>query len=191
MTFLRLFHVVNKLLDRLDGRGFWGNINSHRGSQQRFCQRNDSRGHGCREEQGLFLFRKLGYDPLDVMNKSHVEHPVRLVENEILHLIQMHVSLTHQVEQTPRGSNQNINTSLQHIHLRALFHAPEHNPVTNTGILGVIVNTLADLQGEFPGRRQDQRFNTLPFRILLAVLQKLDDRNGKRGGFARPGLRAT
>ena len=60
---------------------------------------------------------------------------VCFVQNKILNIIQSYMSLIHQIEQTPRSSNQNINSFMQHIHLRTLIHASEDDSVTDTCIL--------------------------------------------------------
>ena len=73
------------------------------------------------------------------MNKPHIEHTVRFVEHEIFHLIQAEKPLTHQVEQTPRSRNQNIDTFLQHSNLRTLVYSSKHHTMTNRGIPGILV----------------------------------------------------
>ena len=69
------------------------------------------------------------------MYKAHIKHTVCFVQNKILNIIQSYMSLIHQIEQTPRSSNQNIDSFMQHIHLRTLIHASEDDPVTDTCIL--------------------------------------------------------
>ena len=46
-------------------------------------------GHGGREQQGLALGRHVLDDPPDIGKKSHVEHPVRLVQDEDLQMGQV------------------------------------------------------------------------------------------------------
>ena len=58
--------------------------------------------HGCRqcrgEKSGPPLAWQLGQDALDVGDESHVQHAVRLVEDERLDGIKFHKPLPHQVE---------------------------------------------------------------------------------------------
>ncbi len=42
----------------------------------------DGGGHRRREEERLALMRKHGHDPAHVVHEPHVEHAVRLVEDE-------------------------------------------------------------------------------------------------------------
>ena len=68
------------------------------------------------------------------MNKSHIEHAVCLIKHKILYLVQVYMSLAHQIKQASRSCDQNINAFMQHINLWTLIHTAKDTPVTHTGI---------------------------------------------------------
>src|SRR3954471_23913069 len=73
-------------------------------------KRGNRRRHRGTEQQGLPLCRYLTQDSLDVRKKSHVEHPVGLVEHQKFDIFETSVGRVEMVEQTSRCSNQYIDT---------------------------------------------------------------------------------
>ena len=125
------------------------------------------------------------------MDKTHVEHPVRLIQNEILQCIQADKTLVDQVQQTTGRCNQDIHTPLQCIGLRFLAYATEDNRMPHVRITSVSGKTFADLDCQFARRGQDQGFNTRSAAILALFFYLLDNGNGESGSFTCSGLRAT
>ena len=78
-------------------------------------------------EQRLTPLRQRRNHFADVMDKAHVEHAVGLVEHEDLEAIEPHQALAHQVEQTARRRDQDVDSARQRLHLLALAHAAEHD----------------------------------------------------------------
>ena len=98
------------------------------------------------------------------MNEPHIEHTVGFVEHETLDGIERHESLSDQVEQAAGRGDQGIHARFQGIGLRPLVHASNDHSMTQSGIFTVIAETVRNLDGEFPRRREDQR----PDRATLA-----------------------
>src|SRR5215211_638813 len=63
---------------------------------------------GCREEQCLPLSRRLPDNAIDVRAKAHVEHSIRLVENEDANPVEADIPAAHQVEQPARGGDEDV-----------------------------------------------------------------------------------
>ena len=71
----------------------FGAINLHlnRGFQYFVGQMQDITRHGCREQKRLAFCRYVLDDPSDIGQKSHVEHPVCLVQYEHFQMRQVDV----------------------------------------------------------------------------------------------------
>ena len=54
---------------------------------------------------------------VQVFGEPHVEHLVGLIENDVLHVVQLHHIAAHQVEQTPWGGNDDVHALLQAAYL--------------------------------------------------------------------------
>jgi hypothetical protein len=69
----------------------------------------DVLGEGGREQQRLavLLARRLAHDALDLRDEAHVQHAVRLVEHQDLHVVEVQVAAG-EVDQAPRGGHDQI-----------------------------------------------------------------------------------
>ena len=150
-------HVAEPLLDRIDHRCHRFDGDAHGIVQQIGGQPFDRLGHRRREEQRLALSGKQRQQAPDVVDESHVEHPVGLVKYEKFDLLQRDMPLPDQVEQTPRRSCQHVDAALQAVDLRTLVHAAENDAGTQRRVLGVVAERLVDLQRQFARGREDQR----------------------------------
>ncbi len=90
-----------------------GDLDHRRRIEQAVGERLDLVGERCREEQVLASLRQQREDPLDVADEAHVEHPVRLVQNEDLDVRQVDGALLVMVEQTARSGDQNVDAALE------------------------------------------------------------------------------
>jgi hypothetical protein len=54
------------------------------------------------------------------VNKTHVQHTIRLVEHEHLHIVQVDVALVHQIDQAPRRRHEDIGLLAERGDLTAL-----------------------------------------------------------------------
>lgn len=66
-----------------------------------------------REEQRLPFFRQDGNDPPQIGKKSHIHHSVGFIQHENLQLIEFHIALLHQIQQSSRGGNQKVQAMIQ------------------------------------------------------------------------------
>ena len=82
-------HRVDQLADALRGRAVAGDLDRHRAPQDRPREPLDVVGERGREQQRLAAAGEQVEDPPDVGHEAHVEHPVRLVEDEDLDLAEV------------------------------------------------------------------------------------------------------
>ena len=95
--------------------------------------------------------------------------------------------LVHQIHQPSRRGDQNVNALAQRLHLRILPHAAVNDGVFQMQMLAIDLESRGGLIGEFAGRRQHQTsHDRSPGRFCRGEL--MQDRQRKRGGFARSGL---
>jgi hypothetical protein len=74
-------------------------------------QFSDTIGHGGREHQCLALYRHLSYDPPDIWQEAHIEHPVRLVKDKDLQTCKIDCLLIQVIEQTAGTGDDDIDAS--------------------------------------------------------------------------------
>ena len=80
-----------------------------------------------------FLWAMLD-DFLDVRHEAHVEHPVGLVEHEVLDVFQRQIFLGDVIEQSPRRGDDDVGSSFQLIVLLAVLHAAVKNGCSQVGV---------------------------------------------------------
>ena len=182
-----LLNEVDLLLDLLDRT---------RGRRDRYLDRVlehavrevcDFRRNGRGEQQRLALCRQLLYDALDVREKAHVEHSVRLVEHKGFDLVQLYDFLTHEVPQAARGRDEDVRAALDGLDLRHLRHAAEDDRRRYGHITRVLAYILIDLKRKLTRRSENERTDA----ASGVLVEPLDDRHGKRAGLARAGLRTA
>ena len=83
------------------------------------------------------------------MDKSHIKHTVSLIQYKVSHIIQMDISLVHQIQQTSWSGDQYVDSFMEHIYLRTLVYSSEDNPMTDLRIFGIVVYAFANLQCQF------------------------------------------
>ena len=81
-AFVRLSHKHNMLFNAVNGDRFRAHIHRDNVAEKTSCKGCDGVRHGGTEKQVLALFRKKFQNFLDVMNESHVQHTVGLIEHE-------------------------------------------------------------------------------------------------------------
>ena len=77
------------------------------------------------KEQRLLFLRYLGNYFFDIVDKAHVKHAVRLIQDKNLHLIQLDKPLPDQVVQPPGRRHQDVHTPLERLYLVILVDAAE------------------------------------------------------------------
>ena len=150
------------------------------------------RRHGGREEQGLSLGGQFGDHFAYVVDESHVEHAIGLIQDEKLDIVQMNEALLHEVEQSARCGYQDIHATLQSVHLWLLSHATEDHQVLQGQFSAVGRDVLSDLDGEFACGRKDKRADGWAFAGgWRCHVHQLKDGQYECGGLAGAGLRTT
>ena len=100
-----LLHGTSRLIFRRD-------LDLQRLMQETRRQLSYRWAEGCGEQQGLPLFRQQSDQSADVMNESHVEHAIRLIQHKALQLIKTQHTLLMQIEQSSRCCHQQVDTFL-------------------------------------------------------------------------------
>ena len=80
-----------------------------------------------REEQGLPLAGQCGDDAPDAGPEAHVEHAVRLVQHEDLHVGKAQVAVLHEVEQAPGRGHEQVAAGLEPADLAVELRAAHHD----------------------------------------------------------------
>ena len=122
-------------------------------------------------------------DPADVGQKPHVEHPVGLVEDQILEPVELGIGKPEMVEQPARGRHDDIDAGPEGVLLGSHPDPAEDRRAGDRGMHRQIIQILGDLGRQFPGGRQHQG----PGAAAGPVDQLVDDRQQKRGGLPAPG----
>ena len=116
-------------------------------------------------------------DVADVVLEALVEHPVRLVEDEIRHPAEVARALVGEVEDAPRGADDDARELaavvhvLERLDLRALVHAAEHGDARDPERLAELVERLVRLDGELARWRHDEDGDGRAFRLLVHWLR--------------------
>ena len=114
--------------------------------------RRDRRG----EQAGLTLLGATLNDAADIRQEAHVQHAVRFVENEVLHLIKADGAAVQVIDKPAGRGNQDIHAALQLIHLLAITDTAEDDDGTQIGEPGEITEGSLHLGGQFAGGFQHQ-----------------------------------
>ena len=160
-------------------------------------------GEGGREEQVLALRGQQGEDLPDVPDEAHVEHPVRLVEDQDLDPGEVDRSLAHVVEEPARRGHHDLGAGAEGPDLGV-----EADPAVDRrgaeAVAGAVrPDALLDLEGKLTGRDDDEdpdgtapihggsppvRGGSRPLARGRRGTQPLEDREDERGGLAGSGL---
>ena len=146
--------------------------------------------HGGGEQQRLPPLGQTGNDLADIVDKSHIQHPVRLVQNKSFNLFQVNVALVAQVVETARRCHQNVHTLADGFHLGHLAHTAENYGTAQGQILAVPFKVVLNLQCQFPGGRKHQGPDGLVGTVGL-FLEPLQNGDGKGRRFTGARLSAA
>ncbi len=158
-------------------------------------QSHNRRRHRGREEQGLPGRRGLGDQPLHVGQEAHVEHLVRLVEDQHPHVREVQRATGHQVEQSARGADDHVDATAELTELVVVTHAAVDGQDPGLAHRRGHLKVAGDLKRELAGGAHHQRLR-LPLVGEVGVfgvggngdpLQQADP-EGQRLAGARPGL---
>ena len=157
LDLLTLVRAVQALVNGVHGGVHRVHSNADRVVEQLVYQFLHLVGHGGGEKQGLFFLRQPLEDLLHIMDKAHVQHPVRLVQHKDLQLSQVNIPLLIEVGQSSGGGDQNICALLQGLYLGILAHAAEDDGAAQREIGAVGGKALLILERQLPGGGEYQR----------------------------------
>ena len=145
----------------------------------------DVLAHGSREEQSVSIFRNVLKDGIDALREAHVQHLVSLIKHHVVHVLQLSHAAINQIEQTARGSHDNLHTMLQGANLASdVGTAINSGNMQTVDVLGKTVQIVCYLEAELTSRTEDDSLC-----LLVAGISFLDYRNAVRCSLTRTGLR--
>ena len=145
----------------------------------------DVLAHGSREEQGVSILRNVLKDGIDALREAHVQHLVSLIKHHVVHVLQLSHATINQIEQTARGSHDNLHTMLQGANLASdVGTAINCGNMQTVDVLGKAVQIVCYLEAELTCRTEDDSLC-----LLAAGISFLDNRNTVRCSLTRTGLR--
>ena len=107
--------------------------------------------HRCREEPRLFGVRCKLEDGIQFVLESHIEHLIRLVQNEVLDLVQFQGLALHQINQSARSGDDDVARSLELRDLRRDICAAINGHTFDAfEVLGKEVNLFGNLLSKLP-----------------------------------------
>ena len=124
-------------------------------------QRFDLRRHCRAEQQRLSVARNLGHDAIELRRESHVEHPVRFVENEYLEIVEGNVLSLHVIQQSARRCDHDIDAMAERFRLGLNTNAAEDRHDAQLRVLPVLSETRLHLRSKLAGWSEDQNANTV------------------------------
>ena len=157
MPLVIFLHAVRPLLDELDGGIARRDLNGQGIRQQALREATDVVRISGREQQVLPLRRQQLDDALDVVDEAHVEHAIRLVQNQHLDAGQIRGTLLCEIEEPAGRRDQDVAARPEPGNLRIEADAAEDLQHAQRHILAVIAGALGDLRRELASRGEHQR----------------------------------
>ena len=182
-----LIDRIDRLRNAAGGCGLAFGIDRERVAQEFFGKLRDWSGHRRREKQSLFRCRNVAQDFANIRQETHVEHAIRLVQNQHLEPGKFGVRIGKMIEQSTRRGDDHIDTGLEGSSLCGHGHATEDGGGTNACTCGEQLELFLDLRGQLAGWRQDQGSS----HTTWFVQQSLQNRQHEGGGLAASGHGAT
>ena len=178
----------DRLRDFVDGGCLRIHLNPYRPNQDTSAQVLNRLGHGGRKKQGLALLWQGADDPLDIVDKAHIQHAVGFIEDEDFDTVQADNFLVHQIKQAPGCRHQNIDAAPNGIHLWLLTNTAKDHCMFEPAELAEFTEFFINLRRQFAGRRQHE----YAYESLDGIgAQRLNNGYDKGSGFAGAGLGAT
>ena len=182
-------HRVDDLADQLGRRVASGDLDRGRPIEDAVGQAPDLVGEGGGEEEVLAFRREQGEDLPDVPDEAHVQHPVRLVEDEDLDPREVDGALADVVQEAPRGGDHDLRTGAQGADLRVESDAAVDGGRAEPVASAVCSDALLHLERQLARRDDDEDADRRPpVARRRGGPQPLEDREDERGRLAGPGL---
>ena len=164
---------------------------AHRGVRLRIAhvagqQRVDLGRNRRREDERLPLRWRAVEDGADVLDETHVQHAVRLVEDHRVTPGEGEDAVPEELEHPAGRPDDHLSATAQLLDLLARVHAADDQRDTHASLPAQFLEYARDLQREFPGRREHERLHRHPLRIDPA-----DDGSTEADGLAGSRLGLT
>jgi len=137
--------------------------------------------HRGGKQEGLAVSRKGADDPPNVREESHVEHAVRLVEDEDLETAEVHVPAGHVVEESPRRRDNDIDAGSEGVFLRGHSDAAVDGMAADPCAFREAAEGDFNLGGELAGRGEDESAGAAG-RLAEEPVEDREDKGGRLAG---------
>ena len=183
-----LVQMGNALFDPLSRGGLRSDFHPHRVADELLAQIGNRLGHGGREKQALAFFGQHVGHALQRHDKAEIHHLVGFIKHENLDIAQRERALIDQIEQPPRGGDQNVDPAGQRAGLLAHGHAAKDALHGKIQVLGIAAHVFGDLRRQFAGRAHHQHPATGIHPPLGIGGQTVERGERESGSFAGAGL---
>ncbi len=156
----------------------------------------DLRRQCCREEDRLTLSRESLHHLHDVVEESHIQHPIRLIKDKVLNPREVDLTTLQMRQQTTWRSDNHIGTTIQtttlHIPRLAIATTIDHRS-GYIEVVGEALKLCVDLHRQLTCRHHDDRVDLtlLILTIRLAIHQQAQQRKRKGCRLTRTRLRTA
>ncbi len=181
---------VDDLLDEVRGSVPFGDLDLRRAIEEPVRQASDLVREGRREHEVLSVSGQSGQDPADVADEAHVEHAVRLVQDEDLDPVQVDGALAEVVEQPARGGHHDLGAGAQRARLGMEADAAEDGGRADGPMTAVGTDAGLDLHGQLPGGNEHEDADATTALCARRVVEALKDGQHEGGRLAGPRLGA-
>ncbi len=114
------------------------------------------------------IFRNVLEDGIDALREAHVQHLVSLIKHHVVHVLQLSHATINQIEQTARGSHDNLHTMLQGANLASdVGTAINSGNMQTVDVLGKTVQVVCYLETKLTCRTEDDSLCLLAAGISL------------------------
>src|SRR5438552_18706664 len=181
-----LFDFVKVQIYLVDGLGCGTDGNAHSVSDMRLYEVFDRGFNRRREEQRLSIGGYGRHDLLDGGQKTHVQHPVGLIQNQYADMRQIDELPSEEIVQPSGGGDQDLRALTDGLQLRSFAEPADYDGGANPGARRHFDERLVDLDGELARRAQDDGPDPGMGRLLR---DQVNDGQDKRERFASARLR--
>jgi len=136
------------------------------------------------EKQRLAPSRHLRQDLSDLRFETHIEHPVGLVQDELVDAIEVHLAALEEVVQTSRAGEDAMDTAPILPQLVPLLGASIHGDALHADASAETVGLVLGLLAQLTGRRHDQKSGSLSIGTPALAVHRTERREQKGKGLA-------
>ena len=140
------------------------------------------------EEERLPPARQRAHDLAHVRKEAHVQHAFGFIQDHDFDLREVDEASSHQIEQTARRGDDDLDTRSQRVDLRVFADSSIHRRAAKASMPAVIADVLFNLQHELACRSDDERAHTFAAHLRSMRGQPMENREDECGGLPRSGL---